>query len=232
MPVIQFRRSRRARRLRMQINIGGQLKLVAPWLCTTAQIRNFVLSHETWIHRQMGKAERQQALRPPFQYKNGDILYYFGEPLTLSLLPSDHKRPAVRVRENRVEATLYHDISRKAGEATLRLAIEKFYRKKAEETIHDRLEHFNAHYGFRYHRVTLRDQKSRWGSCSRAGNLNFNWRLIMAPIEVIDYVVIHELCHLKEMNHSSRFWALVREMAPDVKAPRKWLKENHVLLSF
>ena len=79
-------------------------------------------------------------------------------------------------------------------------------------------------------RVTLRKQKTRWGSCSSVGNLNFNWRLIMAPIEVIDYVVVHEICHLKEMNHSSHFWKLVEESISYHKKAKKWLKEYHYLL--
>ena len=77
-----------------------------------------------------------------------------------------------------------------------------------------------------YKRITIRDQKTRWGSCSTAGNLNFNWKLILMPPEILDYVVVHELAHRREMNHSSRFWAQVAEILPDYKARRQWLKEN------
>ena len=128
--------------------------------------------------------------------------------------------------------SLYRHVGKKDGKIAVKKVIEQFYRKKAEEVIHDRLQFFNEHYQFRYNRVTLRNQKTRWGSCSSRGNLNFNWRLIMAPIEVIDYVVAHELCHLKEMNHSSRYWALVEQAIPDYKKYRKWLKDNHYLLTF
>ncbi len=126
--------------------------------------------------------------------------------------------------------TLHRDIGKTYAIAAIKKAIENFYRKKAGEVIHDRLQFFNEHYGFSYNRVTLRNQKSRWGSCSAKKNLNFNWRLIMAPIEVIDYVVVHELCHLKEMNHSARYWALVKETLPNHKEARKWLKDYHYLL--
>ena len=89
-----------------------------------------------------------------------------------------------------------------------------------------RVAYFAPIIGVTYGRITIRNQKTRWGSCSSKGNLNFNCLLMMAPKEVIDYVVIHELCHRKEMNHSKKFWALVEKAMPDYKIHRKWLKEN------
>lgn len=225
-----FLRSRRAIRMRLQIDREGKVTLTAPWFASENSIQFFLARHELWLKKHLGKIEAQRRLRPAPRYIKGDVFYYFGEPLELDVIPSIRVRPTVRVVENQLSVTLHKTISKSAGVAAARKAIESFYRKKAEEVIHDRLQFFNEYYGFRYHRVTLRDQKSRWGSCSRAGNLNFNWRLIMAPIEVIDYVVIHELCHLKEMNHSRRFWALVEEKAPNYKVLRKWLREKQILL--
>jgi predicted metal-dependent hydrolase len=95
---------------------------------------------------------------------------------------------------------------------------------KALELVRSRLEHFNKHYNFIYKNVSIRNQKSRWGSCSHRGNLSFNFKLIYLKPEIQDYVVIHELCHLKEMNHSKRFWDLVSEMAPNWKELRRGLK--------
>lgn len=229
-PVV-FRRSRRARRLRLQMDTEGTITLIAPWLTPKGSIDRFVIRHTRWIEKQFKKIEAHQEARPPFSYHSGDIFYYFGEPVTLAVEPSDLKRPLLRIREHDMVIRLNRAISHSEGVVAIKRAIEQFYRKKAEEVIHDRLQFFNEYYGFRYARVTLRNQKTRWGSCSAKKNLNFNWRLIMAPIEVIDYVVVHELCHLKEMNHSSRYWKLVSETIPDYKKVSQWLKQNHYLLT-
>lgn len=97
-----------------------------------------------------------------------------------------------------------------------------------------RIEQRTAYYakiiGVTYGRITIRDQKSRWGSCSARGNLNFTWKLILAPPEVLDYVVVHELCHRIEMNHSAAFWQQVERVLPDYQKRRNWLKENGWLL--
>lgn len=100
-------------------------------------------------------------------------------------------------------------------------------RESARARIEERLAHWSARMGLAFGRVAIRDQKSRWGSCSSKGNLNFNWRLVFAPLPVLDYVVIHELAHLREMNHSRRFWTLVESFSPDYKDHRRWLYDNY-----
>lgn len=97
---------------------------------------------------------------------------------------------------------------------------------KALQHIPKRVSYFAKHIGVTYGKITIRNQKTRWGSCSSKGNLNFNCLLMLTPTEVIDYVVVHELCHRKEMNHSGAFWAEVEKALPDYKEQVKWLKEN------
>ena len=104
--------------------------------------------------------------------------------------------------------------------------LEAIYRKAAREYFPKRVSHYAHILGVTYGKISIRDQKTRWGSCSSEGNLSFNWRLILAPPDVLDYVVIHELCHRKEMNHSKEFWTLVESLMPDYKERRKWLREN------
>lgn len=99
-------------------------------------------------------------------------------------------------------------------------------RREAGEIFRKRADHFARKLQVSYKRITIREQKTRWGSCSSNQNLNFNWKLILAPREVLDYVVVHELCHLKEMNHSPAYWQEVEKILPDYQRQKDWLKKN------
>ena len=104
--------------------------------------------------------------------------------------------------------------------------LEKKYRAAARQYIYERVEYYIGLTGGRYSSIRIADQKTRWGSCSSNGTLSFSWRLMLAPPRVLDYVVIHELCHLTYMDHSREFWAKVASLDPDYREHRKWLKEN------
>ena len=109
--------------------------------------------------------------------------------------------------------------------------LEKFYREETERIVEGLLEIHNKDNEYNINKIFIKGQKTRWGSCSSAGNLNFNWRLAMAPTEVIEYVVIHELCHRIEMNHSKEFWRLVQEKCPQFRKHKAWLKRNQFRLN-
>ncbi|WP_324716047.1 SprT family zinc-dependent metalloprotease [Carboxydochorda subterranea] len=111
---------------------------------------------------------------------------------------------------------------RRSPEAVL----ETWLRERARAVIYRRLADLAGRHGFRYRRVFIRDQRTRWGSCSNRGNLSFNFRLIMAPPEVLDYVILHELVHLREPNHSARFWAALARLCPDYRERRRWLRRS------
>lgn len=111
---------------------------------------------------------------------------------------------------------------------SIRLGKEQveYYQQKATQIIPQRVEYYAAANGLKYKRIKINNAQKRLGSCSSRGNLNFSWRIILSPLPVIDYVICHELAHLIERNHSSRFWKKVRELNPDYKECKKWLKEN------
>ncbi len=107
-----------------------------------------------------------------------------------------------------------------------RKELQKKYRKAAASYFPERVRYYQQFTGGSYSRISIRDQKTRWGSCSSKGTLSFNWRLMLAPKEVLDYVVVHELCHLTHMDHSKAFWAQVAAVMPDYAIHRRWLKEQ------
>ena len=115
-------------------------------------------------------------------------------------------------------------VSLRARNSRLDLVLEQWYRMQAAKLIKKRADNLSTELGLTYNRLIIRGQKTRWGSCSNKGNLSFNWRLIMAPESVIDYVIIHEITHLKEMNHTKRFWQLVGRRCPQWREHKKWLK--------
>ena len=105
-------------------------------------------------------------------------------------------------------------------------AIERWYRRAARGEIGSRLDAAAAAAGLRYTRLTIRNQRTRWASCAAGGAMSFNWRLLLAPERVLDYVVWHEVCHLKFADHSERFWALLEQRCPGWREPAAWLREN------
>lgn len=107
-----------------------------------------------------------------------------------------------------------------------RAALEKRYIAAAKDYFPKRASYYVQHTGGSYARIAIRDQKTRWGSCSARGTLSFNWRLMLAPPAILDYVVVHELCHLTHMNHSAAFWQKVESVYPDYRTARKWLKDH------
>lgn len=136
---------------------------------------------------------------------------------------SDRKllRPRVVIRDS--EIVVYQSELKNIHHKTILL---KFFKELARTTITKKTKAYASQYGFEVNKIAIRDQSSRWGSCSSLKNLNFNWRLIFAPTEVLEYVIVHELCHTAQMNHSKAFWDLVSLIKPDWRSSRKWLREN------
>lgn len=135
-----------------------------------------------------------------------------------------HASARCMCRVTETEIALYLPDS--ADDAAARAAIRSALSRRALERIREQLNFYAPRIGVTYGRVAIRDQRTRWGSCSAKHNLNFNWKLIMAPSEALTYVVIHELCHLIEFNHSPRFWALVQNQMPEYDLWKKWLKQH------
>lgn len=217
---IQYTVIRKKSRKRVAICVlpGGEVEVRAPLRASEKKIREFVLAHAGWIRKQLSV----MAARGPvvvFSGESGEKLWYLGKEI--EVLVEVGKRREVVLDEGVLRVRF-----RGEWDAELvKKAVIKWYRELAREIIEDRVLIWSERIPRKPVSVKLKTMRSRWGSCSSLGNLNFNWVLIMAPLEVLDYVVVHELCHLVHMNHSKSFWKLVGNFCPDFRVHVMWLRE-------
>lgn len=208
------RRSARARRVRVTVDPHGRVEVVLPRRVPQRAATEAVVELRPWIDRRLAEAA---AVRERLAARAGTVPY-LGQ--TLHLAPQEG-----RTRVHRHGEVLYVP----AGDA--RPALERWYRRAARAEVVPRLDAAVAALGTAYTRLTIRDQRTRWGSCSAQGAIAINWRLLLASPEVLDYVVWHEACHLLVHDHSPAFWALVRAKTGDQEQARRWLRANGTLLT-
>lgn len=168
-----FKRSHRARNLRITVRRDLRVVVTVPFFFSMRQAEKFVQEKAIWIEKTIKRLAKNQKNILPMPARGG----------------------------------------------------YRKFKKKVYDFIYQKLEEINKNYGFKYNKISVRNQKTRWGSCSRKGNLNFNYKILFLPTPLAEYIITHELCHLKEMNHSRRFWRLVGQTVPDYANLRKKLKK-------
>jgi predicted metal-dependent hydrolase len=203
----RIRRSDRARRIRVSVDGNGEIEVVLPRRSPERHAAEAVKELAPWIERRRRAVARValEVARTP------GTVPYLGE--TLRLVPEPGRTRVHR----RGDALL-------VPEGDSRPALERWYRRRAKAEIGPRLDAATARAGSRYTGLTIRAQRTRWASCSSTGAMSFNWRLLLAPPEILDYVVEHEVCHLEVMDHSPRFWRLLASRSPDWRAHSAWLR--------
>ena len=211
-----IRRSSRARRVRVGVDARGAVEVILPQRATEREAASAVRELRPWIDRRRRSLERAAAevAREP------GTVPYLGETLRMTPEPG-------RTRVHRRGGELLVP----AGDAAATAALERFYRRAARTEIAPRLDAATARAGTRYTGLTIRAQKTRWASCSSTGAMSFNWRLLLAPEPVLDYVVEHEVCHLEVMDHSPRFWRLLESRVPDWREHSRWLRRYGATLT-
>ena len=209
------RRSTRARRVRVRVDADATVEVVLPARAHQREAALAVRELRPWIDR---RVEEARAARARLQSPPGTL------PLLGAQLRLQHDPGRRRVHRQ-------GDVLRvPADPATRQAAIERWYRAQARAEIAPRLDNATATLGRGYTKLTIRNQRTRWGSCSATGAMSFNWRLLLAPEPVLDYVIWHEACHLVVMDHSRRFWTLVERHVPGYREPRRWLRANGTAL--
>ena len=220
LPIDKLVRTRR-KTIALVVERDGGLTVRAPLRMTDTHIREFVDSHRDWIVKNQAKA-RLHAPPPPKKFTDGETFLYLGKSLPLSIVRA--QRPALTLERSGFR--LAKSFLPKAEQVFIR-----WYKKQALEVFTERVEMLGKRYGFNYQKIRISSARTRWGSCSARGTLSFTWRLVMAPLEIVDYVVIHELVHTEIKNHSKVFWKRIGEILPDHKTRIRWLKQNGKFLT-
>jgi len=207
------RRSARARRVRVHVSVESGVEVVLPQRTPQRAAAAAIVELRPWIERRLAET---RAIRAQLRAREGTIPF-LGEPL--ELVPQTG-----RSRVHRAGARLL------VPEGDARGALERYYRRAARREITRRLDRATALTGKPYHGLTIRSQRTRWASCSPRGRMSFNWRLLLAPERVLDYVVWHEVCHLEIADHSQRFWSLLERRWPSWRSEREWLRRHGATL--
>jgi hypothetical protein len=211
---VEFVRMPRARRYILRVRPDGTLRVTVPRGGSRREAEQFVRRHATWIARERGRVRAERASTGERAWQDGGTILLRGEPVRISIeAREDSWRVAYGDR-----AVLVADL------ADVRPAIERDLRELARAVLLPRLRDLALEHSLEVGAVSIRNQRSRWGSCARNGNIALNFRLVQMPSDVCDYVLLHELMHIRQQNHSRRFWRLVEAACPSFRDAERWLK--------
>ncbi len=205
----------------IQIERDGQVTFRAPLRTSIKQVEGIIEKKRSWITRHLLEWREVNARRKNQVYLNGEPFPYLGKSYPLKIVKNQSaplllKAGSFCLRSDQRDTPKASD------------AFKLFYQEKGIKRIGERVTFFKKKAGVEVKRIRMVETKTRWASCSSLGNLNFHWKCLMLPGKVLDYIVVHELAHLKEMNHSSRFWKVVEKALPDYKERRDWLRAHEM----
>lgn len=229
---IEIRRRRYQTRLGVSVYPNGKIGVSANKTLSQKAILKFLLSKEAWIHSSLEEVEKFREKYPPKKFLPGEVYPYLGEEYLLDF--AQDKSFKIQFMENKLCLSFPKDpmtLSQKERERYFQI-LKKSYKEVAKKLIGQRVEFYSEKMKLYPKSVGFRSQKSIWGSCSPENKISLNCKLIVAPLGVIDYVVVHELAHIKHKNHSKRFWALVDKYVNTREMSKKWLGENHYRADF
>lgn len=211
------------------IERNGLIKVTSPLRVSESYINQLLQKKWSWIHKKLKEIENRSSNNIcPKIIRNGEVFLYLGKEFELKIdISSNYKKVQVSLHDKNIVINVPIGFNSEKIKDSLKL----WYVEQFKQITAERIKYYSQWVGVVPNRVTIREQKTRWGSCSSKSNINLNWKLIMAPLEVLDYVVVHELCHLKFMNHSKEFWNIVEFYAPQYKKCKDWLKYNGDMLS-
>jgi predicted metal-dependent hydrolase len=220
--IYTVKRSRkRQKTISLQVNVNSGLIVSAPYFTPAEEIDRFVREKQNWISKTLRKHTEDSIKNKAKEYNTGEHFFYLGQSYPLEVFFEPFENAGL---------VFWNDcfyLNAREDKDLRKHYFVSWYKKKAYDFINQRVDFFSRMLKFQHENIRITSAKSRWGSCSEDNNLAFSFRLIMAPPNIIDYVIVHELSHIKEKNHSPKFWKRVEEVMPEYRKHRRWLKDNH-----
>lgn len=218
---------RNRKTLEIGIKPPDNIKVLAPKYTSEEEILRVVKSKARWITKKLFEFKDIKYRKIEKEYVNGESFMYLGRNYSLNIIINkDMKKPIVKLYRGKfiIETPSNNQI-------LLKSAMEEWYRKKTLEKVEKKIKYYKEYFDVSPNLIKVKEQKKRWASCSSNRNLMFNWRCAMAPSGVIDYVVVHEMCHMIHLNHSREFWQLVGNIMPNYKDKKEWLRNNGIRMN-
>ena len=218
-----IRSKKRRKTISLCIDGDGCLVVHAPHRLPLSAIQQFLASKRDWIDRKFRQRQLEREQFRPKDFVPGEEFLYQGNRFPLEIAENGKGRHPLEFTRDRF-------VLRRKALPQARDHFHRWYRNAARQVITEKLERFGEALGLVPQGLTITGARRRWGSCSSKNRLSFSWRIVMAPPDILDYVVLHELMHMKEKNHSKRFWGSLERVFPDYKVCRRWLRENAMRL--
>ncbi|MFA6470871.1 MAG: SprT family zinc-dependent metalloprotease [Candidatus Latescibacterota bacterium] len=220
-------RSPRRKTIGIRVSSDNSITVHAPLKISENRIKEIVRTKFSWIRKRIALNDVRNSRLNPREYKDGERFLFLGKTC---LLKTERGTAGVTLREGQLSVGVPSGLDEKE-QGYISRSLKEWYIRQAEKIFLERVVFYQDVIGVKVNLVRIKTLRSRWGSCSIHGNLSFNWLLVMSPLAVIDYIVVHELCHCIQRNHSPAYWKLVESILPDYKLRNKWLRVNSFTLT-
>lgn len=219
-------RKPRRRKIALYIEPTGRLRFIAPLRTRTLTIDNFLHSSREWVLGKLSDLQNNPSPSFPHELRHGATLHYLGKPYQLVLTHNVDEQQTCNLKDQELEINLpqARDLSEKETQEEIRLKVILWYKKQARQILKARTEFWATQMDLRYRSLKITNPTRQWGSCTAKNDIRLNWRVVMAPMDVIDYLIVHELAHIAHKNHSIRFWNYVVQFLPHYKTAQRVLK--------
>jgi predicted metal-dependent hydrolase len=229
--VVEFEliRSSARRSISITVTESAQIRVHAPAYLEEQRLFSFLRQKSPWIHKKMREAHQNKQYLQAKRFQHGEKYLFLGKKYPLEVIVTDQKKTSIEFTGEKWAAKVFSGLSEQEKSRSVRAQLIDWYKRQAVEHLGGRVFYFSRMMQVEPLEITIRNPKRAWGSCYYPSKkIMLNWQIILSPQKVVDYVIIHELCHLFVHNHSRRFWQKVEKFMPDFRQWQLWLKQNHL----